>query len=83
MIKIKKLIHRDFVNMLLYSEKALKDTITLSGTKKTVATAKKGTLSTGVNQWKKLNQSIYRSLRLIRYEREKILDKQENVERLY
>ena len=81
--KIKKLIHRDFVNMLLYSEKALKDTITLSGTKKTVATAKKGTLSTGVNQWKKLNQSIYRSLRLIRYEREKILDKQENVERLY
>jgi hypothetical protein len=81
--KIKKLIHHDFVNMLLYSEKALKDTVTLSGTKKTVATAKKGTLSTGVNQWEKLNQSIYRSLRLIRYEREKILDKQENVERLY
>ena len=83
--QVQKYVHTDFKKMIALSLESISDLITLEKTPKKEAKAGKGNniLTKTIDIHEKLTQKIYKNVRLIKYEREKILDKQENVERLY
>jgi hypothetical protein len=84
MLKVKKVIHPAFREMMNLSVEIAKDKLILNRTPRPAVSKKKGTrLSKGGNAWLSTSQRLYKNLRTVRQKRNVLLDQQKVIEEIF